>query len=188
MGPLPGSWLAAPMADLILDLQVCLSKGLIAKIFHSLWSLSVSCFHVVLGFPGPCFPSTYVTGCLDCTHGVFIPAEPSLLQYEVQILQWKPRKWLIGSGGDNVLWLDIADLSDHCPVISLQMLEGWLCQWSSLTSMEHCTPHTELYTQPCVLKEQWQEQVTGPWTYSRQFSHVVAESSQPPAAESMSHR
>ena len=46
-----------------------------------------------------------------------IPAEPSLLQNEVQILNAKLRKWLIGPGGDIVLQPDIADLSDHCPVI-----------------------------------------------------------------------
>ena len=56
--PLPDSWLAARMADLTPDLQVCQSWGLIAESFHSLQSLPVSCFHVILGFPGPCFPST----------------------------------------------------------------------------------------------------------------------------------
>ena len=57
VGPLPDSWLAARMADLTLDLQVRLSWGLIAESFHSLQSLSVSCFHVILGLPGPRFPS-----------------------------------------------------------------------------------------------------------------------------------
>ena len=38
--------------------------------------------------------------------------------------------------------IDIADLSDHCPVIPLQMLEVQHCQWPSLTGMEHCTLHT----------------------------------------------
>ena len=74
-----------------------------------------------------------------------IPAEPSLLQNEVQILIAKLRKYLIGSGGDNVLRLDIADLSDYCPIISLQKLEVWLCQWPSLTGMEHCTQHTRAF-------------------------------------------
>ena len=58
----------------------------------------------------------YVKGCLDCTIEAFnisIPAESSLLQNEVQILNAKPCKYLTGSGGDNVLRLDIADLSDH---------------------------------------------------------------------------
>ena len=49
--PLPGSWLAACMADLTPDLQVCLSWG-------SLQFFSVSCFHVIFGLPCPCFPST----------------------------------------------------------------------------------------------------------------------------------
>ena len=33
---------------------------------------------------------------------------------------------LNGPDGDNVLWLNIVDLSDHCPIIPLQMLEVWL--------------------------------------------------------------
>ena len=90
-----------------------------------------------------------------------IPAEPSLLQNEVQILNAKPHKKLIRSDGDSVLQLDIADLSDHCPVISLHTLEVWLCQWLSLTGMEHCTPHTELYTWPCVLKKRSREERSG---------------------------
>ena len=57
-GPLPGSWLAARMADLAPDLQVCLSWGSIAESFHSLHSLSVSCVNVIFGLPGPRFPST----------------------------------------------------------------------------------------------------------------------------------
>ena len=47
-----------------------------------------------------------------------ILAKPSLLQNEIHILNAKLLKY-----GDNVLRLDIADLSDHCPVILLQMLE-----------------------------------------------------------------
>ena len=83
-----------------------------------------------------------------------IPAEPSLLQIEVQILNAKPRKYLIGSGGENILRLDIADLSDHCPVISLQTLEMWLCQWSSLAGMEHCAPHTRaIHAATCLERE-----------------------------------
>ena len=55
--PLPGSWLAAHMADHTPDPQVCLSWGSITESFHSLPSLSVSCFHVILGLPVPRFPS-----------------------------------------------------------------------------------------------------------------------------------
>ena len=41
-----------------------------------------------------------------------------------------------------ILPLDFADLSDHCPVILLQILAVWLCQWPSLIGMVHCTMHT----------------------------------------------
>ena len=66
----------------------------IAESFHSLQSLSVSCFHVILGLPGPCFPSTCMSKA-DCTIGAFhmsIPVESSLLQNEVQIPNAKPHK------------------------------------------------------------------------------------------------
>ena len=72
-----------------------------------------------------------------------IPMKPSLLQNEVQTFNVKLRKKLIGPDGDKVLQLDIADLSNHCPVIPLQMLEVWLHQWPSLTGMEHCALHTK---------------------------------------------
>ena len=76
-----------------------------------------------------------------------IPWESSLLQNEVQILNAK----LVLT---NVLWPDIADLSDHCPVISLQMLEVWLCQWPNLAGMEHCAPHTRaVHTAMCFERE-----------------------------------
>ena len=43
---------------------------------------------------------------------------------------------------------------DHCPVISLQTLEVWLCQWPSLTGMEHCTPHIRaVHMATCLEKE-----------------------------------
>ena len=83
-----------------------------------------------------------------------IPAEPSLLQNEVRILSAKPRKLLIGPGGDNILRPNIADLSDHCPVIPLQTLEVWFCQWPSLTGMAHCAPHKRaVHTTMCLERE-----------------------------------
>ena len=83
-----------------------------------------------------------------------IPAVLSLLHNEVQILNAKSHMQLIGSCGDNVLWLHIEDLSDHCPFISLHMLEVWFCQWPSLTGMEYCAPHTRaLHTAMCLERE-----------------------------------
>ena len=91
-----------------------------------------------------------------------IPAEPSLLQNEVQILNPKLCKLLIGPVDDSVLRPDIADMSDHCSVIPLQLLEVWLCQLPSLTGMEHCALHTRaVYTRPRVLKEWWCEERIG---------------------------
>ena len=57
--------------------------------------------------------------------------------------------------------LTLIDLSHHCPIILLQTLEVWLCQWPSLTGIEHYLPHTEMYTQPHVLKDRWPEERTG---------------------------
>ena len=58
--------------------------------------------------------------------------------------------------------------------------------------MEHCAPHTrESYTHGRVLKERWHEERTGSSSlnfFQAVFTRVVVESSQPPAAESMSPR
>ena len=92
-----------------------------------------------------------------------IPAEPSLFQYEVQVFNYEPCKQLNGPGGGSVLWFNIADLSDHCSVILLQTLEAGLCYWPSFgfSSLNF---------------------------FQAVFTRVVVESSQPPAAESMSPR
>ena len=142
-----------------------------------------------LGPPSPTLSiNLYVIGCLDCTVGAFhmsIPAEPSLPQNKVQTLNAKPFKKLSEPDGDNVLRLDIADLSDHCPDMPLQTLEVWLCQWPSITGMEHCAQHTR-YTRSCVLKGRWREESTGSSSLNFSqavFTHVVVKSSQPPALE-----
>ena len=63
-GQQPHQWAPFQIAGLLHawqltpDLQICLSWGSMAESFHSLQSLSVSCFHVILGLPGPRFPST----------------------------------------------------------------------------------------------------------------------------------
>ena len=74
------------MADLTPDLQVCLSWGLIAENFHSLQSLFVSCFHVILGLPGPRFPST-------CMSKAFLtaPLERSTCPYHHSLLSFRMR-------------------------------------------------------------------------------------------------
>ena len=76
-----------------------------------------------------------------------IPAEPSPLQNEAQILNAKPRKF-IRPGADNILQPDIADLSDHCPFIPLQTLEVWFVNsqvslaWSIVLRTQERAIHT----------------------------------------------
>ena len=74
------------MADLTPDLQVRLSWGLIAESFHSLQSLSVSCFHVILGLPGPRFPSTCMSKAV-----LIAPLEHSTCPYHRSLLSFRMR-------------------------------------------------------------------------------------------------
>ena len=107
MGPLPGSWLAACMADLTPDLQVYLhlSRGSCMSVMRvDSQDLPLSAIPLCqlllchLGTPRPTLSiNLYVKGCLDCTIGafhIFTPAELSLLQNTVQILNAKEQ--LIG--------------------------------------------------------------------------------------------
>ena len=80
------SWLAARMADLTPDLQICLSWGSIAKSFHSLQTLSVNCFHVVLGLTGPCFPSTCMSKAV-----LSAPLKHSTCPYQQSLLSFRMR-------------------------------------------------------------------------------------------------
>ena len=104
-----------------------------------------------------------------------IPAETSLLQNEVQILNAKPCKQLTGPGGDSVLGLDIADLiialSFHCTRwrFALPMAKShWNGALRSANMHKSCT-HGH------VSWKRWREEklVAAPWTSSRQFSHML---------------
>ena len=61
MGPFPGYWLAARIADFTPDLQVLLSWGSTAVSFPSRQSFSVNFFHVCLGLPAPRLPSICIS-------------------------------------------------------------------------------------------------------------------------------
>ena len=71
------------MADLTPDLQVSLSRGSIAESFHSLQSLSVSCFQVILGHLGPCFPLTCMSKAV-----LTAPLERSTCPYQWSLLSF----------------------------------------------------------------------------------------------------
>ena len=118
-----------------------------------------------------------------------IPGEPFLFQYEVQVFNAEPPKKLSGPDGGSVLWFNIADLSAlsfRCRCWRLGFVNGQV----SLAWRNALHTH-ELYTGPHVLKERWQEEGIGFSSLSffqGVFICVVVESSQPPAAESMSPR
>ena len=133
------------------------------------WELPLSAIplcqllHVILGLPGPSFPSTcmYVKGHLDCTLRAFhmsIPVEPSLLQNEVRssmpscaaVAHWT---W----------WWQCLVAWQICLIIALSF-----CCWqfgfvngqvSLAWSFALCTQ--ELCTRPHALKERWREERTG---------------------------
>ena len=107
-GPLPGSWLAAGMADLTPDLQVCLSRGSIAESLHSLQSLSLSCFHVILGLPSTCRSKAVLTAPLERTT---CPYQQSLLSFRMRSRSLKSSR--ASSSLDLVVILQI------CLIISL---------------------------------------------------------------------
>ena len=116
--------------------------------------------------------------------------ESSLLQNDV--LNAKSHKKLLGPGGDNVLRPDVADLSliialsFRCRHWRFGFIAGQvLLAWSIALRTQ------ELYTRPRVLKERWREERTVSRSlnfFQAVFTRVVVESSQPPAAESMSPR
>ena len=121
-----------------------------------------------LGPPRPMLSiNLYVKGCLDCTIGAFhmsIPLESSLL-LTLQICL-------------------IITLSFHCRHWRFGFVNRQVSlAWSIVLRTQ------ELYTWPRVLKERWAEERTGSRSlnfFQAVFTSVVVESSQPPAAESMS--
>ena len=75
------------------------------------------------------------------------------------------------------------------------MLEAGLCYWPSFTGMEHCAPHIRaVHTATCLerkvaRRENWERTGFSSLNFFQTvFTRVVVESSQPPAAESMSPR
>ena len=150
-----------------------------AESFHSLQSLSVSCFHVILGLPGPRFPSTCMSKAV-----LTAPLQRSTCPYHRSLLSFRMRSRSsmpshTSSSLDLAVTMSCSLTLQICLIISLQMLEVWLCQWPSLAGMEHCAPHTRaVYTALCFDRSLNFFQAV--------FIRVVVESSQPPAAESMS--
>ena len=158
-----------------------------AESFHSLQSLSVSCFHVILGLPGPRFPSTCMSKAVLTAplEGSTCPYHRSLLSFRMRSRSSMPSR--TSSSFDLVVTMScglIIALSFRCRCWRFGFVSG---QVSLVWSIALLTQ--ELYTQPRVLKERWCEERTGSRSlnfFQAVFTCVVVESSQPPAAESMS--
>ena len=146
-----------------------------------------------LGLPRPTLSiNLYVKGCLDCTVGAFhmsIPSESFLLQNEVRSSMPSPTSSSLDlvvtmSWGLTLQICLIIALSFRCRCWRFGFVNG---QVSLAWSIALVTQ--ELYTRPRVLKERWREERTGSRFlnfFQVVFTRVVVESSQPPAAESMS--
>ena len=182
------------MADLTPDLHIFLSWGLIAQSFHSAIPLCLL-LPCHLGLPRPMLSlNLYVKGCLDCTIGAFnmsIPAEPSL--FRMRSRSSMPSH--ASSSLDLVVTTSCSLTLQICLIVALSFpCRRWRFgfvngQVSLAWSIALCTQ--ELYTRPFVLKERWREERTGSSSlnfFQAVFTCVVVESSQPPAAESMSPR
>ena len=166
---------------------------LMAESFHSLQSLSVSCFHVILGLPGPHFPSICMSKAV-----LTAPLERSTCPYHRSLLSFRMRSRSsmpssASSSLDQVVTVSCGLTLQICLIIALSFRcrrwrFGFVKGQVSLTWS--IALHTqELYTRPRVLKERWGEERTGRRSlnfFQAVFTRVVVESSQPPAAESMS--
>ena len=113
--------------------------------FHSLQSLSVSCFHVILGLPGLRFPSTCMSKAVFTA-----PLERSTCPYHRNLLSFRMRSRssmpsCISRSLDLVVTMSCGLTLQICLIIALSFrCRRWRfgCQWPSLAGMEHCAPHT----------------------------------------------
>ena len=160
---------------------------------HSLQSLSVSCFHVILGLPGPRFPSTCMSKAV-----LTAPLERSTCPYHWSLLSFRMSSRFsmpscTSSSLDLVVTMSCGLTLQICLFIALSFrcrrwrfgfVNGQISlAWSIALRRQ------ELYTRPRVLKQRWREERTGSRSlnfFQAVFTCVVIESTQPPAAEGMS--
>ena len=157
--------------------------------------LSIICFHVILGLPGSCFPSTCMSKAL-----LIAPLEHSTCPYKQSHFSSRMRyrssmQTRTSNSLDLVVTMSCGLTLQICLIITLSIrCRHWrfgfvngqvLLAWRIALYTQH------LYTWPHVLKERWQEERTGNNSlnfFQVAFTPVVVESSQPSAAESMSPR
>ena len=178
-GPLPDSLLAARMADRTPDLHIFLSWGLIAESFHSLQSRFVSCFHVILGLPGPCFPSTCMWKAV-----LTAPLEHSTCPYQhafspsewgsdpqcqaAQVVHWTWWWQRLAAWHCRSIWSLLCHSAADVGGLVLSMAKS---HWHGALGSAHnsCTHGHGSWKRGGVKREL----VAAPWTSSRRFSHML---------------
>ena len=133
----------------------------------------------------------YVTGCLDCTNGVF----PLLIHTSgaFSSLGWGPDPQCQAVQVARCIWWWQCLVAWHCRCLIIALSFHCRCWRFSFVSgqvsmAQSIVLHTqELYTWPCVLKDRWREGRTGKSSLNI-FTCVVVESLPRPAAESMCPR
>ena len=124
-GQHPHQWAPFQIAGLLHAWQIShqisryVYRGLIAESIHSLQSLSVSCFHVSLGLPGPRFPSTcmskaVLTAPLECST---CPYHRSLLSFRMKSRSSMPSR--TSSSLDLVVTMSCGLTLQICLIIAL---------------------------------------------------------------------
>ena len=142
-----------------------ISRYVYHESFHSLQFLSVICFHVILGLPGSCFPSTCMSKAL-----LTAPLEHSTCPYQQSHFSSRMRyrssmQTRTSNSLDLVVTMSCGLTLQICLIIALSIrCRHWrfgfvngqvLLAWSIVLHTKH------LYTWPHVLKESWQEERTG---------------------------
>ena len=151
--------------------------------------------YVILGLPGPRFPSTCMSKAV-----LTAPLERSTCPYHRSRLSFRMRSRSsmpsrTSSSLDLVVTMYCGLILQVCLIIALSFRcrrwrFGFVNGKVSLT-WSIALRRQELYTQPRVLKERWREERTSSRSlnfFQAVFTRVVVESSQPPAAESMHPR
>ena len=142
----------------------------------------------------PCHPwpprptlsiNLYVKGCFDCTIGAFHMS--ILLSFRMRSRSSMPSR--TSSSMDLVVTMSCNLTLQICLIIALSFrCRCWRfdCQWPSPAGMEHCALHTRAVHMATCFERGGSKTALN--FFQAVFSSVVVESSQPPAAESMSPR
>ena len=108
-----------------------------------------------LGLPGPPFPSTWRSKAVSTA-----PLERSTCPYQRSHLFFRMRSRFsmpshVSSSLDLVVTVSCGLTVQICLIIALSFrCRHWLCQWPSLTGMEHCALHTRaVYVATCLERE-----------------------------------